>query len=435
MANPRKTRNDPQELGAWPSGVDNVNDIRTLQERTSNGFPNAALRAGVNIDLTPEGKPRMRRGYSSVAPGYTHSLWSPDSARFAFLVKDSVLNRMTVSGETEVLEPIGTVHATKRMVYAEIADRIFGSNGISRWSYENGLRPWGVETPGLPDAAPVGFGGLDEGAYKVNATYIDRFGEESGCGESATVTLADGQGIALSMIPVPQSADVVWVRLYVSRPNGDVLYASKQLPAGVTDYVLVRADATGTGKPLETQFCERVPPCKLLTAFRGRLYWAEGPRLFYTLPLRYGLFKRAEAYLPMPHVITDMAATNEALYVGTEREVVRLAGDEPKTMSRRDVDGYGMVPGTATRLRRGDSVSVLWWSKNGVLFRAGDDGVTALTRNRLALPEFEFGTVMHREQEGFSQYVSTLRGAGASNSFSARDRFDAVVVRNGVVIN
>lgn len=434
MSRIRETRDRPKVLGAWPSGVDNVHDIRELQSRTTNGFPQAALRAAVNVDLTPEGRPRLRKGYEQRAAGYAHSLWSPDSAKFAFLVKDSVLSRMTLNGDTEVLDEIGTVHATRRMVYAEIAGRVFGSNGLARWSYEDGLRPWGVEAPGLPTVAPAGFGGLDAGTYKVIVTFIDRSGEESGCRESATVTLTEGQGIALSLIPQPSSADVLTVRLYVSRPNGDVMYACRDLPVGISSYVLARADVTDTGKPLETQFCERVPACKILFAFRGRLYFAIGSRLFYTLPLRYGLYKPSETYLPMPHPITDAVATNEAIYVGTERETVRLAGDDPKAMERRSVDGYGMVAGTATRLVRGDDVSAVWWSKNGVLFRAGSDGVTALTRNRIALPEFQFGAVLHREMDGFSQIVSTLRGAGARNSFTARDRFDAQVVRNGVVI-
>lgn len=435
MARPRTTRDDPQELGRWPSGVDNVHDVRELQERTTNGFPTAALRAGVNIDLTPEGRPRRRKGYTLASAGYAHSLWSPDSAAFAFLVKDSVLHRMTLNGDIEVLEPIGTVHPTRRMVYAEIAGRIFGSNGLSRWSYEDGLRQWGVEDPGLPTLAPINNGGLDAGTYKVAMTYLDRYGEESGCGESATVEIAEGQGIGLSLIPVPSHADVIAKRLYVSRANGETLFAANELPVASTDFAMLRADVVRTGKVLDTQFCERVPACRLLVAFKGRLYFAIGKHLFYTLPLRYGLFKRHESYLPMPHDITDMVATRNTLYVGTERATYALTGNDPKTMDRADVDGYGMVEGTATRLVRGDSVSAVWWSKNGVLFRAGDDGVTPLTRNRLALPEFKFGAVLHRETDGFSQLVSSLKGAGPSNTFSARDRFSAKVVRNGVVIN
>ena len=435
MAKVRQSRDKPQELGQWPSGVDNVHDVRELQSRTSNGFPQAALRAAVNVDLTPEGRPRLRKGYEQRSAGYAHSLWSPDSAKFAFLVKDSVLSRMTLNGDTEVFDDIGTVHPTRRMVYTEAAGRIFGSNGLSRWSYEDGLRPWGVETPGLPSVTPANYGGLDAGTYKVNMTLIDRWGEESGCRESATATVTQGQGLALSDIPQPAGADVVALRMYVSRADGEILYSSKQLPLGTTDYVLTRADVTDTGKPLETQFCERVPACKILFAFRGRLYFAIGSRLFYTLPLRYGLYKPSETYLPMPHAITDAVATNEAIFVGTERGTFRLSGDDPKTMDRRDVDGHGMVPGTATRLVRGDAVSAVWWSKDGVLFRADSSGVTPLTRNRLALPEFQFGAVMQREMDGITQLVSTLRGAGATNSFTARDRFDAQVVRNGAVIN
>lgn len=426
-----------REFGRWPSGVDNVHDVRSLQtQRRENGTFAPALRAGVNIDLTPEGEPIRRKGYTEVSPGYAHSLWSPESARFAFLVKDAVLTRVTLDGTTEVLEPIGTVHPTRRMVYAEIAGRVFGSNGISRWAYEDELRQWGIESPGLPAVVATADGGLDAGTYKVNMTYLDRWGEESGCGESATVEVAAGQGIGLLDVPQPSHMDVTRIRVYVSRPNGETLFSSAEFPAGVTAYTLLRADVTRTGKPLETQFCDRVPPCRILTAFKGRLYFAIGKQLFYTMPLRYGLYKRHETYLPMPHNITDVVATRNTLYVGTERATYTLTGNDPKTMDRDDVDGYGMVEGTATRFVRGDIMFAAWWNKDGVLMRAQDGGsVTAVTRNRLALPEYKFGTILHRELDGLSQLVSSLKGPGPANVFTARDRFTAEVTRNGVVIN
>lgn len=419
-----------QTMGAWPSGVDQVHDIRALQSRKgSRGEPNPAVRAAVNVDFTREGKPHRRSGYSEVSAGYAQSLWSPDSATFGLMVKDAQIQRLGADG---TLTALGAVNPVRRMAYCEAAYRVYLSNGIERFILDSELRPWGIDAPGLPAIMAAGFGGLDAGTYKVNATAFDAFGEESGCGESATVTLTTGQGIMLDLIPNPPGA--AWIQFYVSPPNGDVLYASKRLPAGITSYVISRADLV-TGKMLDTQFCERVPAASILCAFRGRIYFGVGTRLFYTMPLRYGLFKRHESYLPVPSNITGIVATNETMYVGTEKGVFAFSGDDPITMQRRDVDGFGMVLGTATRLRRGDEISALWWSKEGVLYRAGSDGVRALTRNRLALPEFKAGAILHREQDGFSQLVSTLKGAGPSNTFTARDRFSANVMRNGVVIN
>lgn len=427
MASPN---NLPRTLGKWPSGVDQVHDVRELQSRSGvRGEAIPALRAAVNVDITREGKLQRRRGYSEHASGYTQSLWSPDSAAFGLMVKDAQIQRLDPDGSMTAL---GAANPVRRMAYCEAADRVYLSNGIERFILDGALRAWGVDAPGLPAIMAASFGGLDAGTYKVNATAYDAFGEESGCGESATVTLTTGQGIMLDLIPNPPGA--AWIQFYVSPPNGDVLYASKRLPAGITSYVLGRADLV-TGKLLDTQFCERVPAASILCAFRGRIYFGVGSRLFYTLPLRYGLFKRHESYLPVPSDITGIVATNETMYVGTEKGVFAFGGDDPTSMQRRDVDGFGMVPGTATRLRRGDQISALWWSKEGVLYRAGSDGVQALTRNRLALPEFKAGAILHREQEGFSQLVSSLKGAGPSNTFSARDRFSAKVMRNGVVIN
>lgn len=421
-----------RKLGSWPSGVDQVHDVRELQTRTgARGEPIPALRAAVNTDITRAGKLRRRAGYSEHATGYAQSLWSPDSAEFGLLVRNAQITRIDADG---TLTALGAANPVRRMAYAEIAARVYLSNGLERWICESGaLRAWGIDAPGLPNVSAASFGGLAAGTYKVNVTALDAAGEESGCGESAAVTLTTGQGVMLDALIAPPGA--AWMQIYVSGANGDVLYASKRLPAGITSYVLTSVDVAQVGKALETQFCERTPASSVLCAFRGRIYLAIGSRLYYTLPLRYGLIRRHETYLPMPSDITGIAATNEAMYVGTEKGVFVLSGDDPTNMQRRDVDGFGMVRGTATRLRRGDDVSVLWWSKEGVLFRASADGVQALTRNRLALPEFGSGAVLYRELEGLSQLVSTLKGAGPSNSFSARDRFSAKVMRNGVVIN
>lgn len=414
-------------LGPWPAGVDNVHELRELPGK-------GAVRAAVNIDLTRAGKPFRRKGYAQRSAGYTHSLWSPDDRSFLLMVQGGLLKRVTLDGDTETYESIATVHPTRRMVYAEIAGRVYGSNGIGRFMLDGSLKAWGVEDPGLPAVAAASTGGLDGGTYKVAQVFLSADGEESGCGGSAVVTIATGQGIALSSIPQPISGRS---RFYVSRPNGDVLYAAASVPAGVTDYVLGAADVNQAGKQLETQFCERVPPCTILFAYKGRLYFV-GPdtrKLSYTLPLWYGLHRRHETFVAFPAPITDAVATNDAIYVGTEKGTFVLSGDDPKAFVRTPIDGFGIIPGTATRLVRGDSVTAAWWSREGVLYRATASGLTAVTRNRLALPDFEFGAVMHRESQGFSQLVSTLRGAQGPNTFAFEDRFDAQVVRNGVTIN
>lgn len=414
-------------MGTWPRGVDQVEDHRELQWRRYDEG-GAALRAAVNVDITRAGKLRRRRGYTAVSEGFAHSLWSSDSLGFGLLVKDGQLQRLDSDA---TLTALGAVHPVRPMAYAEVAGRIYLSNGVGQWIYEDqALRAWGVDAPGAPIATAAGVGDMDAGTYKVNATAFDALGEESGCGESSVVTVTAGGGILLEGLPTTGT----WTQIYVTAANGDVLYASKRLPAGIPSYVLTRADLQ-LGKALETQFADRIPPAAILCAYRGRIYFAIGSRLFYTLPLRYGLFRRHEGYLPMPHDITGAVATNETLFVGTERATYSLLGDDPKTMQRKDIDGFGMVPGTATRLVRGDSVSACWWSKDGVLYRANEQGVAPLTRNRLALPSFQAGAILLREADGFSQLVSSLKGAGPSNTFAARDRYTAKVVRNGVVIN
>lgn len=437
----RPTQDKAPKLAPWPFGVDQVADLRELQSRKVDGVPAPALRAGVNVDLSPEGRPRRRAGYTKLSAGHAHSL--REFGAFALLVRNGQVQRVTLNGATPTEQPLATVHPTQRMVYAEIAGRVFCSNGQARFvvSATGSLSGWGVESPPTPAASAASFGGLDAGTYKVNATFVDASGEESGCGGSVEVTIADGQGVTVAGLTQPASSSVQWVQLYLSRPNGDVLYAARRVPVGVSSYTLVRQDAE-PGKALETQFCDRVPPCRLLFAYKGRLYFVpaagDGKRLYYTVALRYGLYRRHEGFLPFPESITDAVPVADGLFVGAKK-TYRLSGDDPSSMQRVEIDPFGMVEGTATRVesRNGESTSIdaLWWSGNGILFRAQDGGqVTPLTRNRLALPAFERGAVMHREFNGLPQYLSVLQGAQGPNAFGARDTASAEVVRNGVVI-
>lgn len=436
-----------RRFGRWPAGVDQVSDVRSLQAREV-----PAVRAGLNVDFTNDGRPRRRSGYTPVRDGSrAHSLWAPVDGRCGYFVQDGVFNRLRFeSNGAELIEPLATVGTLRKpMAYAEIAGRIFVSSPKTRFVIgpDGTLASWGVDQPaGNPQCAVIADGDLPEGQYQVAVTFQTADGEESGTGAASAAVIAKGAfgGLQLLNIPQPAATNVARINLYLTQANDAILRRAGSVRVGVTTAVL-NVPATD-GKVLDTQHCTRVPFMRLMAAYRGRLYFVpahgDGTRLFYTEPMRYGLFRPHQNYLSLPNPITAMVALSGGLYVGTEGETFYFAGEEPKAMTRTRVANVGIVPGTAAVMRgqifgpdaANDDVAV-WWNTAGELVRAsGGASIVNLTRGRVALPRYAEGTILAREFDGLSQIVSSLRGPQESSSLKAQDRATAKLYRNGVAI-
>jgi hypothetical protein len=427
---------DDITLDGWPEGVNNVRSLTDLGRR--------ALRAGVNVDIPVSGRPRRRHGYASVQAGNAHSLWAPEGWPYALLVIDGQLCKLEAAGDAETVTPLLASPTSNRWRYCVQNDAVHASNGVdtARIDMAGALSAWGVDAPsGQPlVAAPAGLG-LDAGRYQVAVTFVAPDGEESGTGRAANVAVPQDGGIALSAIPQPLSGTGS-IRVYCSPPDGDALYHVATVPAGTLAHTITRSQPPG--RMLETQFCDRVPPSSFLCSYRGRIYFAIGDTLYYTLALRFGLFRVHQGYFRFPHRITGVAAVADGLYVGTQRMAYFLAGSDPKDMTQRPVDAFGVVENTLQALRgatfgvpvSSQELAAVWWSANGLLLRGGASGaVTPITKGRLALPSFATGSLLHREQDQVQQLVSVLRSAEHGSPLAARDAATVSVVRNGVVIN
>lgn len=429
-------------LGRWPSGVNNVAPLQDLQSLGDGEEP--AVRAAVNIDFADTGKPMRRRGFALKSAGICHSLWSDQEWPFGLLVKDGQLTRLEVVNGAEQLTALQAV-SPAAMVYTVMNDSVYLSNGAitGRVGVDGALQSWGVPAPGgQPNLVAAAFGGLDAGRYQVAVTYQNASGEESGAEVAAAVDVPYNGGITLNNIPQPAEAGASLVRIYVSPPNGDALYHATTIPLGVASYTLGKADIALSGRLLETQLHDRVPPARFLASYRGRIYFAIGNTLAYTAALRYGLYKRHENYFRFPGEITGVVDSTDGLYVGTDKLTYALVGADPKDMQQRVVDTFGVVPGTMSKVHgkvfgaRAPQVPVaVWWNNNGELVRGDPQGsLVHLTRGRIALPRFSMGATMQREVRGISQLVSVLRGPAGDAGFKASDTAVAEVVRNGVVI-
>lgn len=426
-------------LGPFVRGMNNVAHLRELGVNQ--------LRLALNVDVTDSGLLKQRPGYSLVAPGSAHSLFAADSADHGYCVIDGTLHLITADSRTPMMH-VGH----QPMAYVDMAGHVWASNGEGAWRLNGAdAMPWGTESPGgQPVLSPLASGSMPPGRYLVAVTFSNVDGEESGCEVAEDIELTQTGGIELTRIPPPQEPETTKVNIYLSPPNGDALYRVGTVAAATpTVHLRTPVGSSGaTGRALQTLLCDRVPPAVLLGAYKGRIYFipahSDRRALYFTEPLRYGVYKVHRNYHLFPDPVESIAVVDDGLFVGTTRHTYWLPGTDPFESARLAIEDAGMVRGTALTLRGSafgldelpNRLVAVWWTTRGVLMR-GDAGgvVTPLTERQLALPQYEAGAIHHRETDGLSQLISVLRSPSTHNRIAAFDRADAQVIRNGVIVN
>lgn len=434
MSTDQPTNQPEQPTGRWPKGMNTAKSATALRADE--------LRHAHNVDFDKAGKSYRRKGRDLLFAGYAHSGFSDELWPYGMYVSEGTLYRVEQ-------QPNGAISRTshysvsmlEKMSYTIVNDRLMYTNGqlVRSAGLDGDDREWGVEQPpGQPLLSASAGGSYDEGKYQVAITFVSLTGEESGTGLASEVTLAQSQSIMLSSIPQPVDT-TLRLRIYCTATNGDALYQVREIASGITTYLLDREHYPG--KMLATQFCERVPPSRIVRMHKGRVYFVIDDMLCWTEPLRYGLYKPHENYVKFTAPPNMVESVDDGLFVGTGNRTMFLPGSDPKKFEQRVVDQHGTIPGTGLQLRGshfGDEQYsgpvAVWWSNSGNLLLGTPGGRTkSLTEQRLSMPSYEAGATIFRESGGMKHLLSVLRNPNGSG-FSATDDAVAEVVRNGVVI-
>lgn len=428
-------------LGPWPAGIDNVH-AETGVVSNEDGLP-AALREAENVDLDAQGWPQRRTGYVKRIDGAgVHSLWAHPLLSFGLFVDSGTLYAMPESGTPWVVR---AGLAPRELSYELVSDRVVWSNGTQSGvvTLDGEDAEFGVEDPaGQPVVTATAGGGLAAGRYQVAITFRSATGEESGTGPAVQVVVGEGGGIALSSITQPQGTGVAFVRIYASPCNGDVLYAQRDIPVGVT---ALSIDAGRKGRPLETQHLERMPPGHIVRILNGRLFVAAGNQLVWSQPLRYGVFDPVDSHIGFARI--DMMETigdgtdGAGIYVADGKRVMWLAGGDPQAFGRRIADSYSAVPGSAARVPGSwfglDSPApvIYWLATDGVACLGLPGGaVVRLRADQVVAPAANYGATLVREAGGLRHVVTSFREI-APQSLAIQDCASAEVYRHGVRVS
>lgn len=412
------------EYAAPPSKEERLfafEDFMGLRNNTSpETFAPGDMVTATNVDIDDALNLRRRAGYSAVvAAGITRDLWASGPVCLG-VSSGNALTRLLPDYSTVVLRSGLTAGAS--LSYADVGDRVFYANGFESGVVQDGAsRSWGLAVPGIPEVATTG-GTLTPGIYQALLTYLRTDGQESGAGRAVTIELTADGGIDFTALPVSTDPTVAFKAVYLTAPNGMTLYRYGLIPNADTAFV-IREPRMGAS-PLPTQFMSGPPAGEVIGYFRGYMLVAAGNRLYPSEPYAPELFDLRKS-IPFAARITMVAPVLGGVWVGTDTQIIWLAGESPETWTYRVAAEYGVISRAFTftdselvlDMPKGDRVA-MFAAAQGLCVGTATGGLINLTQARYAFPARDRGAAVVRRHRGSVQLLMTLQGTAQAANVS-----------------
>lgn len=372
----------------------------------------ADLAVAQNIDIDETGGIKRRAGRTSVYGGNVRSLWS-DGAQ-ALFVEGTNLKRLNPDYTATTLRTGLT--PLQAMAYQGVNDAVYFANGRETGVVQGGLaRSWGLPMGSVPGVT-VTVGNMPAGDYQFTQTYFRNDGQESGAGLAGRIRIAAGSGLVFAM-PISTDPGVTNKAMYLTTPNGDVLYQAGIMTNNTTSFTY-QNDSSELALPLTTQFMGPPPAGHLVGYYYGRMYVAVGSDLFYSEPYAYELFDRRK-YLSFDSRITMFAPVssensrdNAGIFLGTERSTTWLAGEGPEDFKAVAGPNYGVVMGAMdyvdgsmfTDGSSGARMLPMWMSTRGICVGLAGGMVQNVTQARYQISASGSGCALFKPDS--TQFVA-----------------------------
>ncbi len=356
-----------------------------------------------NVDITDTGGIMARRGYTQVRAGsFTGAYSTQDFSRMYTVLGGTIRDFV---GNLAV-----TLTSTATMFWAEVNDQVFFSNGTDSGIIlpDNTVLPWAWTPPSAPSVAAV-TGSLPAGAYLVRCTFLLADGRETGAGDAGEVTLAAGQALQISSIPLLAGGKT---NVYIAPANSDVY----QLARTVTTAAFVwNSSPDALGRDLLNIFLDPLQPgTDVVQAWKGKMYAAQymasedQTAVWFTEPLAFHLFNLNSNFFLVPGRVVMMAPTDDALIVGTDRRVYAYSGDKISQLAE-----YGAVPGQNFSK---DDDKVIFWTTRGLCSALPFTNLT--DRSVSVAPGMSAGGTLVRHGGRKRYLVALKQGGSAFNSYA-----------------
>jgi hypothetical protein len=337
---------------------------------TPDRFGQGDLAVANNVDLDKSGALSRRDGYSTVAAGSAHSVWSNPQGDVCYFMQGSVLKQLNADMSATTL---ATLKAAAPVSFIQVNGRTYFSNGVDTGVIEQGaVRSWGAAPPTLP-GVQVGVGNMPAGTYQFTLTWAMNDGQESGAPGAALVQVPAGGGLLFNTLPVSADPRVVAKKLYLSPPNGEEMFLAGVFANTQTSGSYAGA-TTELNLPLDTQFRQAPPAGQVVAFYRGHMFVAQGDVIYPSDEFAYELFD-PRRYIPADGRITMMApiidrelydsGKSSGFFIGTDRSCGVLVGSTPADFQYVPKASYGAVYGAMTMV-------------DGTMFQDGSAGMREL---------------------------------------------------------
>jgi len=364
-------------------------------------IPKGYVRDAKDILIGNTGQLRFPRwGKTQVYAGNCHSIF--ESSTGTFFVEDGDLKKLNNDyTATTIRVSVGD----SRMYYAELVFTLFFCNeditGI--YTSDTGAVEWGcARVSSQPDSTVLTTGDMYAGDYRYAITWIGSL-DEGGTGNSEIVTVPEGGSIVLSNFPTAPdyvTAFAVWV----TSVNGKDLLLYGEYPIDTTTVTITRLTADGVEPTqfLETQFAYPPLPKGTITIHQGRMYYALGNFVYWTLPFHYGQ-QVTGSYWNFDSEVQYIASMPGVMYVATLAKHYKITNiDEDSPVQIEELVDVGGVKGSVCIDKNG----IYFYSMTGRgIVRGSPEKLEELTYEALAMPSYSSGTMTMLELDGLRQLL------------------------------
>lgn len=366
------------------TGMDNRSDDAELWVLGEQ--PSMRVRDALNVDVTGDGRLRMRRGWRLVTGAAYRDLWQNP-------VHGDVFGRMgaewvrindMAAGQHEVLADIGE---DRGCAHTLLNNKVMVASLAGVWEFDgDAAQPLGMQRPAGPVlGVDLGAGSLPAGRYGFCVAWV-RDGQESGTSEVVFADVPDQSAVTVTP-PLCMEPGVSAARIYMTATNGGDFHLEVDAPLGTSQAFPL---PTLAGRPPMFPSMEPMPGGVFLQAWRGRIVTARANVLRFSQPLAYHVHDPIRDHVTLPQRITFVVAMDGGIWVGQRDRVVFLAGDQPAALRVASHHAGAPVPGSAVVAMPGElsgelgmSQAAVWLGEYGYV--AGTPSGEAINLQKSAL--------------------------------------------------
>lgn len=389
--------------------------IDLLSDETQ--MPAGTVRAAINVDIDKRGQFARRQGAALATAGNGYDDLYPWGS--ALLARKGA-SLISIDPDTLAETLLCDLGGDGRIDYADYNGNLYVAAPNGLWLLRDGMAQLaGSRLPdALPLVEPATAGTLTPGNYMAAISMVNERGEES-----PTVVLGQlhiEAGLRLTGLEIAPGSR--W-RLYLTTPDGDVLYLAEEFDAVFAQYAVT---AYPNGAPCQTLHLAPMPSGQFVRGEGGRLFVAAGDTLWFSEPLRPHLTALRHNFIRFVGKIRFIEFVAGGAYVGDDRGVWWLAGEDP-TQYRLQLASDAVAVGRSSVLvpmhrlgvmdSRAAADCAVWLSADGYMVGAPGGQVTALHPDRIRLAPHIAGQSVFLLRDGIQQIVTLTASAGPASVF------------------